>query len=220
MRAIDIHAHVTPECFRHAVRDGGTFFGMTKADGELSNPKNRWTIEERLADMDGLGVGIQAVSATDCFYQYDKDVEITRSIARACNDEIARVAREHPDRFVGLGTVPMQDVGAAVAEMERAVLELGLKGLMIDDHVNGRTYDHPDFRPFWRAAEELGAVILFHQGGPTVVTARTNDYFKLYTDTVTLHSAKDAAKSRFTPDEAGWAAVCYGLVRHPEFHLY
>jgi len=49
---------------------------------------------------------------------------------------------------------------------------------------------------------------------------RTNDSFKLYTDTVTLHSATDAAKSRFTPDEAGWAAVCYGLVRHPEFHLY
>lgn len=49
---------------------------------------------------------------------------------------------------------------------------------------------------------------------------RTTDFFKLYTDTVALHAAKDAAKSRFTPDEAGWAAVCYGLIRHPEFHLY
>ncbi|MBS1241670.1 MAG: aminocarboxymuconate-semialdehyde decarboxylase, partial [Gemmatimonadetes bacterium] len=74
-------------------------------------------------------------------------------------------------------TVPMQDVGAAVAEMERAVGDLGLKGLMINDHVNGQTYDQPQFLPFWMAAEKLGAVILFHQYGPTVVTARTNDYF-------------------------------------------
>jgi hypothetical protein len=49
---------------------------------------------------------------------------------------------------------------------------------------------------------------------------RTSDFFDLYTKTVTAHAAKGAPVSRLTPDQAGWAAVCYGLVRHPEFEFY
>ncbi len=49
---------------------------------------------------------------------------------------------------------------------------------------------------------------------------RIPDFFDLYTKTVTAHAAQGAPKSRFTPDQAGWAAVCYGLVRHPEFQFY
>ncbi|WP_437974924.1 hypothetical protein WMF11_43105 [Sorangium sp. So ce295] len=49
---------------------------------------------------------------------------------------------------------------------------------------------------------------------------REAKFFALYEGTVARHRAKGAAKSRFSPEEAGWAAVCYGLVRHPEFHLY
>ena len=177
MRVIDVHAHVTPQCFQHAVRDGGTWHGMTAADGELGNPKNLWTPEERIADLDSLGVDTLAVSSTDCFYQYDKDVDTTRGIAREANDELARLAADYPGRFVGLGTVPMQDVGAAIAELERVMVDLGMKGLMINDHVNGHTYDEPLFLPFWKAVEELGAVVLFHQFVPTLVAARTERYF-------------------------------------------
>ncbi|WP_437504254.1 hypothetical protein [Sorangium sp. So ce1099] len=49
---------------------------------------------------------------------------------------------------------------------------------------------------------------------------RERRFFALYQGTVARHRAKGAPKSRFSPEEAGWAAVCYGLVRHPEFHLY
>jgi aminocarboxymuconate-semialdehyde decarboxylase len=58
----------------------------------------------------------------------------------------------------------MQDVPAAVAELRRALEGLGLHGVMVNDHVNGRTYDEPEFLPFWEAAEELGALVFFHQG--------------------------------------------------------
>lgn len=51
-------------------------------------------------------------------------------------------------------------------------------------------------------------------------TPRTSRFFSLYQDTVTRHSAQGAPKSGFTPSQAGWAAVCYGLVRHPELHTY
>jgi aminocarboxymuconate-semialdehyde decarboxylase len=89
------------------------------------------------------------------------------------------MVRDHPDRFMGLGTLPMQDVELAKAEMTRAVKELGLVGFMINDHVNNLTYDHEVFDEFWAGTHELGAFILIHQFDPTVVTYRTRDYFLL-----------------------------------------
>lgn len=70
----------------------------------------------------------------------------------------------------------MQDVSAAVDEMTRAMTELRLCGVMIGDHVNGRLYDEPEFGPFWRSAEELGALVLMHQASPTLVADRTTRY--------------------------------------------
>jgi aminocarboxymuconate-semialdehyde decarboxylase len=84
--------------------------------------------------------------------------------------------RARPQRFAGLGTLPMQDVKAAIAELERCLAQLGLKGAEINDHVNGRTLDDPEYRPFWRAAEQMDAVIFFHQAMETVVSARSKRY--------------------------------------------
>ncbi len=83
---------------------------------------------------------------------------------------------EYPDRFSGLGILPMHDVDESVKELERAVSELGLKGVTIKDHVNGHTLDEPGFLPFWEAAEHLGAVVEIHQGS-TIVTQRIARYF-------------------------------------------
>ena len=69
-------------------------------------------------------------------------------------------------------TLPMQNVPSAVDELERAVSDLGLKGAMISDHVNGKTYDSDEFRPLFAKAEALGALLMFHQGGDTVVDQR------------------------------------------------
>ena len=67
MRSIDIHAHSTPQCFQRAVLAGNEWHSMTSADGELFNPRNAWTPEQRLADMDSLGVDIQVVQPTPGF---------------------------------------------------------------------------------------------------------------------------------------------------------
>jgi len=176
MRAIDIHAHLTPQCFQHEVLAGRTWHGMTRAEGELFNPMNAWTPEQRLADMTSLGVDIQVVSTNVAFYKYDQDVAIATAIARACNDEVHQMTVDHPDRFAGLATLPMQDLKAAVAELERCTIQLGFKGAMINDHVNGRTFDEPAFLPFWKAAEQMGALILIHQARPTPVVQRTERY--------------------------------------------
>ena len=147
-RIFDVHAHVTPQRFQRAVLSGSDWFGMTPADGELGNVRNRWGPEQRLQAMDESLVDVQLLSPTDCFYQYHREPAVTARIASECNDEVAAMVRDHPARFMGLGTLPMQDPDLAVAEMERGMRQLGLQGFMIDDHVNGLTHDHELFDPF------------------------------------------------------------------------
>jgi aminocarboxymuconate-semialdehyde decarboxylase len=189
MRSIDVHAHLTPQCFWRATENGGDWHTLkreTDARGmeyalvggrrQALPPRAKWTPEERLADMDSLGVDVHVVSPYVGFYNYHLPVEVARATSAATNDEIAGMIRAWPERFAGLGTLPMQDVVAAIAEMERCMTRLGLKGVEINDHVNGRTLDEPEFRPFWKAAQELGALVFFHQGGDTVVTPRSARY--------------------------------------------
>ena len=178
MRPIDIHAHISPAPFLQAMAQGRDWHGIT-ADAwpsHRSNPRTMWTPEQRLADMDSLGVDVHVLSTGAAFYNYEKDPAAVAKMARECNDYVAQLTRDHPSRFAGFATLPMQDVRASVAELERSVSTLGLKGAMIGDHVNGRTFDDPQFLPLWRAAEQMGAVMFVHQGGSTVVTQRSNRY--------------------------------------------
>ena len=176
MRAIDIHAHSTPQCFQREVLAGRHWHGMTAAEGELHNPRNAWTPQQRIADMDSIGVDVQVVSTNVAFYKYDQETATAAAIANDCNNEVHQMTLDYPHRLAGLATLPMQDISSAIAELERAVVELGMKGAMIGDHVNGQTFDHPQFLPFWKAAEQLGAVLLIHQALPTTVTPRINRY--------------------------------------------
>jgi aminocarboxymuconate-semialdehyde decarboxylase len=177
MRSIDIHAHITPAGFVAAFEKGEGWHGITAAEAynQRYNPKTCWTPEERIADMDSLGVDVQVLSTNAFFYNYEKDAEIVATMARECNDHVAELVKDRPDRFSGFCTLPMQDISASIAELERG-MALGLKGAMIGDNVNGRTYDERRFLPFWKAVEGMGAVILVHQGGDTVVNQRIERY--------------------------------------------
>lgn len=175
MATIDMHAHLTPACMTDALAAGALLHGVdpaTFARGLL----RQISTGERLADMDRYGVDVQVVSAEPQMYGYEFGVTTAQAIHRECNDEVAALVASHPDRFSGLAIVPMQDVPAAVAEMTRAVAGLGLRGVMIGDHVNGHLLDEEQFRPFWRAAAQLEAVVLLHQASPTLVASRTRRY--------------------------------------------
>jgi aminocarboxymuconate-semialdehyde decarboxylase len=178
MRVIDIHAHITPEGFLRAMESGDSWYGLS---GDVIqthhyNPKTTWTPEERLADMKSLGVDVQVLSTNAFFYNYDKEASMVTRMAQECNNYVGQLAKDYPERFSGFCTLSMQDVPSAIKELERGVTRLGLKGAMIGDHVNGRNFDEPEFLPLWQAAEGLGAVILVHQGGATVVSPRAGLY--------------------------------------------
>jgi aminocarboxymuconate-semialdehyde decarboxylase len=174
MRTIDIHAHLVPTGlwraiearrewygFRHEPGDGlGTVVGNGKRTA-FNSPKVRFTAEERLRDMDAQGVDVQVVSIHTPFFGHHLDGAQGLALAREVNDEIAGMVRQWPRRFAGLATLPVQDVKAAIGELERAVT-LGLKGAELDTHVNGKQWDEPEFLPFFKAAEQMGAVLFFH----------------------------------------------------------
>jgi aminocarboxymuconate-semialdehyde decarboxylase len=121
----------------------------------------------RIADMDRLGVDVQAVSPNPGQLYYHVDPEIGREASRLTNDGIAAAVAKHPDRFVGLGTVQLQDAGMAVAELRRVVRDLGFRGIEISSNVDGRDLHAPELRPFWAAAEELGVLVFIHPLGFT-----------------------------------------------------
>src|SRR5690606_22425720 len=93
------------------------------------------SIDERLADMDVMGIDIQAVSLAPYQMYYWADPDLGRAVSREMNDEMAEAISPHPDRFVGLGTVPLQDAAAAVEELDHCIDDLGFKGLQIATHV-------------------------------------------------------------------------------------
>jgi len=175
MRSIDIHAHLTPQCFIRATQAGQEWHGIRPGSVRIA-PRAVWTPEQRIADMNSLGVDVQVVSTGAGFYYYDRDIQTVAAMHRECNDEVHQMTMDHPERFKGFAQIPMQDVPAAIAELDRAVNKLGLVGAMIDDKVNGRTYDDPAFMPLWKAAEQMGAIMFIHQGGATVVRERSNRY--------------------------------------------
>ena len=176
MRSIDIHAHLTPQCFLQAMAAGQSWHGVKPGDMFVA-PRNVWTPQQRIDDMNSLGVDVQVVSTGAAFYFYDRDPQVISEMHRECNEEVHQMTMDYPERFKGFAQIPMQDVNTAIAELEYAVTQLGLVGAMINDTANGLPYDDPSLLPLWQAAEQMGAILFIHQqGGDTLVTPRSNRY--------------------------------------------
>ncbi len=135
------------------------------------------SVETRLADMDEMGIDIQAVSPTPLQYYYSLDADLGRESARIINDHIADVVAANPDRFVGLGTVPMQEPELAVAELGRTVNELGMRGVEICTSVAGEELSNDRFRKFFAKAEELDVLIFMHPNGFSDGERLSDHYF-------------------------------------------
>lgn len=123
------------------------------------------SLEERLKDMDAMGVDIQAVAVSVYQYYYWADPEVGAKVTRLINEELAEQTSRFPDRFAPLGTVPLQDTEAAVAELRYCVDELGFRGLEINSHVEGSEIADSRLDPFWAEVEKLGAVVVVHTNG-------------------------------------------------------
>lgn len=175
MDKIDLHTHILPETFPDYAEKFG-YDGFVRLDHhqpcrarmmagdrffrEIED--NCWSPLRRLEDCAEHGVTTQVLSTIPVMFSYWAKAEDTLEVARFLNDHIAGVVREHPGRFEGLATVPMQDPELACRELERCVNELGLRGMQIGTHINGWNLHEPVLFPVFATAAKIGAAIFVH----------------------------------------------------------
>ena len=173
---IDIHAHILPKTWPD-LRERYGYGGFIRLDHECDGcsarmmkddeffrdvDPNLWDPRARLDDCEHSKVDIQVLSTVPVMFSYWAKAADAHDLSKILNEHIAGVVAENPKRFVGLGTLPMQDTDRSVQELERCINELGLAGVEIGTHVNQTNLDDPRFDPIWEAAEELGAAIFVH----------------------------------------------------------
>ncbi|MEE8283486.1 MAG: amidohydrolase family protein [Alphaproteobacteria bacterium] len=172
---IDIHAHLVVEESRNmmkaaaekgdvgaeALSQGGIGISQAQAQRQavLADP------EKRIEDMDKIGVDISALSPAPPRGFYEADSNLSMTVAQLINDRAAEIVKTYPDRFVAMGVAPLHHVGLAVAEMERAVGALDLRGIRLPTEINGMELSDASLEPFWDAAERLGTMIYVHPQG-------------------------------------------------------
>ncbi|MDG1406522.1 MAG: amidohydrolase family protein [Octadecabacter sp.] len=132
-------------------------------------------VEDRMRVLDAQGINMQIVAPPppQCYYQSPIDHAAVAS--RIVNDGMAEWVGHNPDRFAGLGTVPLQDPEESATELER-LMGLGLKGVMLLTNMDSEEISADRFRPFWKKAEELGAIVMIHPNGFTE-GARFSEYY-------------------------------------------
>ncbi len=176
MHKIDSHAHILPKTWpslkdkygyggwihldhlengnARMMKDDGTFFREIKP--------NCWDPEEILKDMDPHNVDVMVLCTVPVLFSYWADPKDTLDWARFLNDDLAEQVAKHPKRFVGLGTLPMQDIDLAIKEMWRLKNELGMPGVQIGSNINGMNLDDKVLFPFWEAAQDMGVSVFVH----------------------------------------------------------
>jgi aminocarboxymuconate-semialdehyde decarboxylase len=160
---IDVHAHVrVPEAWE-LVKDRIAREGRPGDMGQAT-PDNAGNIhndvDKRIADLDEMGIDVQAVSINPFWYWADED--LARKIIQVQNEKIAALCAGHPDRFVGLGSVALQHPALAVEQMEEGVKKFGMRGFAIAGSVSGDDLSAHKFHPIWAKAVELDTLIFIH----------------------------------------------------------
>jgi 2,3-dihydroxybenzoate decarboxylase len=122
--------------------------------------------EQRLSDMDRVGIARAVLSLTGPGVQAERDTATAIRKAREANDYLAREIQKRPHRYAGFAHLPLQHAVAAGDELERCVKELKFCGAMINGHTNGQYLDDPALFPFWERAEALGTLIYLHPADP------------------------------------------------------
>ncbi|ODV42057.1 aminocarboxymuconate-semialdehyde decarboxylase [Cupriavidus sp. UYMMa02A] len=173
---VDVHTHWVPDRFPTYLgsRKGVSWPSIAPAtsacqyhvmiEGKVYRtiPDACWDLSRREQDMAAVGVAQQVLSPMPELLSYWLELDDAQALIGFLNDELAALVRGRDDRFTALGAVPLQDVDAAIRELERVVRVLGLPGVEIGSNINGLPLGHPTFAPFFEAAEALGAAVFVH----------------------------------------------------------
>jgi len=169
-----MHTHIMPEKVPDWVKKFG--YGefihleyrncracMMKGDKVFREVDNNcFKTDVRIKEMNEHHVTIQVLSTIPVLFNYWAKPTDALETSKFFNDHIAETVAKNPDHFIGIGTVPLQDVDLAIEEMKRCVRELKMPGLEIGTNVNGKNLSEKEFFSFYKAAEELGCALFIH----------------------------------------------------------
>jgi aminocarboxymuconate-semialdehyde decarboxylase len=170
-RRIDIHAHIVDRTYMAELRALLQLEGEPTGDGAILYRRNgttvAWTREDmfdipfRIGEMNRKGIDVRVLSlSTPNVYDWRGAAQV--DVARRINDALAAVCRDHPERFVGLASLPLDDVDASLAELERATGELGMKGLIIGSNIDGVALNDARYEPLWARIDALRLPVFEH----------------------------------------------------------
>lgn len=170
---VDVHTHVVPKGlpFGHDERFAAFVERDNVADvfvgGALFRtvPREAWDVEARVASLDDGGIAMQAISVMPELFSYWAEPDVGRRFCGHLNEAVAEMAAAAPDRLVGLGVVPLQDVDLAIAMVDE-VRQLGLAGIEIGSNVLGTVTGAVSFLPFFQAAADAGLCVFVHAFHP------------------------------------------------------
>ena len=180
---IDLHSHYVPLAAAQAAGVGIDLTLLPDGDVRFETAGRIMLLEGALFDLDRQQADLERQRLTRriltippfCF-EYELPAGSGLRWAQHLNEGVAAEAAARPDLFIGFATLPLQDIDAALAELERAVGELGLRGIEIATNINGVELDDPMLEPFWQRVEQLGVPVLIH---PHYVVGpeRMRDYY-------------------------------------------
>ena len=185
---VDVHCHVhyppaddmVKDVFRRDSEPASRFTNDLSRATNQKQMQNVWTcltsVEQRLRDMDKMGVDVQAISCSPFQFMYSLDPEHGRRAVRAINENLAAIVAKHPDRFVALADVPLQAPDLAAEELEYCMKRLGFRGVEIGTNVVGQEISRGR-DAFWAKAQELDAMVFMHPNGFTGGERLSDHYF-------------------------------------------
>ena len=175
MLKIDVHTHIIPRHMPHWTEKFGYGNFIHLEDSNRAGfarmmqgnkffreiASNCWDEDERIAEYDNSGVSVQVVCTIPVMFSYDAKPKDALELGMFLNDHIADLVSRFPKKYVGLCTIPLQDVDLAIMELERAKA-MGMVGVQIGTNINDLNLNEPRFFPFFEACSRLGMAILVH----------------------------------------------------------